>query len=29
MILTLLAAALDFLVLSFQRFVTPWRRAAT
>lgn len=26
-LLTLLAAALDFLVLSFQRVVTPWRRA--
>jgi osmoprotectant transport system permease protein len=26
-LLTLLAAALDLLVLSFQRFVTPWRRA--
>jgi osmoprotectant transport system permease protein len=28
-LLTLLAAALDLLVLSFQRLVTPWRRAAT
>ena len=28
-ILTLLAAALDFLVLTVQRFLTPWRRAAT
>jgi len=27
-ILTLLAAALDFLVLSVQRLLTPWRRAA-
>ena len=26
-ILTLLAAALDFIVLSFQRLLTPWRRA--
>ena len=26
-ILTLLAAALDFIVLSVQRFLTPWRRA--
>ncbi len=29
MILTLLAAALDFLVLIVQRFLTPWRRAAS
>jgi osmoprotectant transport system permease protein len=28
-LLTLLAAALDLIVLSFQRLVTPWRRAAT
>jgi osmoprotectant transport system permease protein len=28
-LLTLLAAALDLVVLSFQRLVTPWRRAAT
>jgi len=27
-LLTLLAAALDALVLTFQRFMTPWRRAA-
>jgi len=27
-ILTLLAAALDFIVLSIQRMLTPWRRAA-
>jgi osmoprotectant transport system permease protein len=29
LLLTLLAVALDFLVLSFQRAATPWRRAAT
>lgn len=28
-LLTLLAAGLDLLVLTFQRFVTPWRRAAS
>ncbi|MDX6707650.1 MAG: osmoprotectant transport system permease protein [Solirubrobacteraceae bacterium] len=28
-LLTLLAAALDLTVLTFQRFVTPWRRAAS
>jgi len=28
-LLTLLAAALDLIVLTFQRFVTPWRRAAS
>jgi osmoprotectant transport system permease protein len=28
-LLTLLAAALDLLVLTFQRLVTPWRRAVT
>jgi osmoprotectant transport system permease protein len=28
-LLTLLAAALDLLVLTFQRFVTPWRRAVS
>ena len=28
-LLTLLAAALDLLVLTFQRFVTPWRRATS
>ena len=27
-ILTLLAATLDFIVLSIQRLLTPWRRAA-
>jgi osmoprotectant transport system permease protein len=29
LLLTLLAAALDLIVLTFQRFVTPWRRAAS
>jgi osmoprotectant transport system permease protein len=29
LLLTMLAAALDLVVLSFQRLVTPWRRAAT